>query len=142
VEFERDAGDLGEDFARQVVLSRAEPAGDDDEIRPITRMAENVEVGFEVVCNGRVKDDIDANLGKLGRQPLAVGVESDAATELATDGNDFRFHRIFPKEERVFSLGHCCFERANRLEVGEKGRVVAGGGSPEVGWPHLFGAVK
>lgn len=74
MEFERNVGDLGEDFSGEVVLCGAEAAGDDDEIGTRERVAKDIDVGLQVVGNCGVVDDINADLGQLGGEPLTVGV--------------------------------------------------------------------
>ena len=54
--------------------------------------AERLRVGVEVVGDGGVPADGDADLGEAAAEPLAVGVEVAAAGQLAADGDDFRFH--------------------------------------------------
>ena len=87
---------LGQHLARQVVLRRAEAAGGDDEAGPLRGDAEGVDVGVEVVGDGGVPADGDADLGEPPAEPLAVGVEVLAAGQLAADGDDFALHRRPP----------------------------------------------
>ena len=54
----------------------------------------HVDVVVEVVGDGGVEADGDADLGEPAAEPLAVGVEVLAAGEFAADGEDFGFHVV------------------------------------------------
>ena len=83
---------VASDLAGQVVLRRAEAAGGEDQAGPPRGDAEGGDVVVEVVGDGGVPADGDADLGQPPAEPLAVGVEVLAAGQLAADGEDFGFH--------------------------------------------------
>ena len=87
-----DAGRRGDRVAREVVGRGAEAAGADDDLRPIDRRAEHGDVVFQVVADGRVEGDRDADLAQPLAEPLAIGVQPLAAGQLVANGNDFGTH--------------------------------------------------
>ena len=87
-----DAGHAGQHFARQVVLRRPQSAGGQHESQPAGGDAEGLDVGVEIVGDGRVPADGDAHLRQAPAEPLAVGVEVLAAGQFAADRDDFAFH--------------------------------------------------
>ena len=96
-----DAGGSGQRLARQVVLRRAEAAGGQDQRRRGPRRCGSLDVGVEVVGDGGVPADGDADLGEAPAEPLAVGVEVLPAGQFAADGDDFGFHETVGPRTRL-----------------------------------------
>ena len=92
VQYQLDAGRLGQHLARQIIERRPQPAGDDDEPGPLTGDADRLEIVGQVVGDGRVPADRDADLRELQAEPLAVGIEVLAGRQLGADGDDFCLH--------------------------------------------------
>src|SRR5207244_4054378 len=92
VEDQLDAGGPGQGLARQIVLRGAEAAAGQDQPGAAGGDADGFNVSAEVVGDGGVPADGDADLGEAPAEPLAVGVEVLAAGQLAADGDDFCFH--------------------------------------------------
>ena len=86
------AGDGRDHLARQVVLRRAEPAGAMTRSARWQAVAKHGDVVGQVVGDGGVEADRDADLGEPAAEPLAVGVEVLAAGQFAADRDDFGFH--------------------------------------------------
>src|SRR5262249_11031095 len=82
----------GQGFPRKVVLGRAEATGGDDEVGAITGDLEAGDVVGEVVGDGGVEPDLDADLGELAAEPLSVRVEGLAGGQLAADGDGLGLH--------------------------------------------------
>ena len=92
IENQLDARDLRQHFARQVVLRRAEAAGGNHQLGAARGNAKGFDVGVEIVSDGRVPADGDADFRETTAEPLAVGVEVLAAGQFTADGDDFTFH--------------------------------------------------
>src|SRR5262249_61889881 len=69
------AGDLGQHLTGQVVLGGAEAAGGEHQVGPLRGDAEGGDVVVEVVGNGGVEADRDADLREPAAEPLRARVE-------------------------------------------------------------------
>src|SRR5581483_9750884 len=87
-----DPGQLCQGLPGQVVLRRAQAAGREHQVGAAGGDAKGGDVLVEVVGDGGVPVDGDADLGQAQAEPLAVGVEVLAARQFAADGEDFGFH--------------------------------------------------
>lgn len=104
--FQVHAGHGGECFPRQVVLSGAESAGGNDEVGPLARQADALDVVREIVGNSGVEADRDADGRELLAEPVAVRVEVLSAGDLAADREDFGFHSVcLTGDPRASALG-------------------------------------
>ena len=79
-------------FTSQVVLRRPEPSREDDQAGPFGGDSKRVDIFVEIVPQGRVKPDGNAERGEFAAQPLAIRVERLSTDKFATDRDDFGFH--------------------------------------------------
>src|SRR6266851_3576409 len=92
MENQLDVGQLGQGLTGQVVLRGAETAGEEYQSRPIGCDSKSGDIVFQIIGDGGVPADRDADLRQAPAQPLAVGVQVLAACQLTADGNYFCFH--------------------------------------------------
>ena len=95
---------LGEGFARQVILRRAQAAGDDDQIGSLGRGPEDRDMVRQRVAQCGVQADRDSQIRKLAAEPLAVGIERLTAHQLAADRDDFSPHGSFSLPRPVYEV--------------------------------------
>jgi hypothetical protein len=87
-----DAGELRDDGPREVVVGGAEAAGDDHDVRAAARVAEHGEHALDVVADGRVAVDVDADLREPCRDPRGVRVDALAEQQLGADRDELSLH--------------------------------------------------
>ena len=83
----------GEGLAGKVVGRRPQPAGGDDDIGPLDGAAEDVDARLQLVADGGVIEDADAQLAQSLAEPLRVGVEELSAGDFVANGEDLGVHR-------------------------------------------------
>ena len=87
-----DPGQPREDVAGQVILSWAQAAAGDHDIRALDGDPKGDDVFVHVVADRSMKVDRNPEHPQLLAEPLAVGVERLAADQFGADGDDLRFH--------------------------------------------------
>ena len=85
---QRAIGRRRQGLAREVVGSRPQPAGGDDDVGPLDRTAENVDARLQLVADGRVIQHADTQLTQSLAEPLRVGVEKLPARDFVANGED------------------------------------------------------
>ena len=93
VQLQRHTHDGGQCLAGEVILGRADAAGDDEHVAPPDRFEHRLFDGALVVGNGEVGRDVAADGGELLSDPGGVGVDGLPERELVADGEDDGFHR-------------------------------------------------
>jgi hypothetical protein len=89
---QRHAHDLGDCFARDVVLGRSESAAQDHRIAALECLADAGDDAPEVVADFGLEMRIDAGQGQLAADPGGVGIDDLAEQQLGADGDDFAAH--------------------------------------------------
>ena len=82
----------GDRLAREVVLGGAEAAGHDDDVGAAEGDLDGVDEALEVVADGGVEVEVEADGGQAGGDVLGVGVEDLAQEDLGADGDDLGLH--------------------------------------------------
>ena len=117
VEHEADARGTGHAVAGQIVLGRAEPAADDDQVA-VRRVGADGPLDLVLdIAHRLVAGHLDAQLAELLGQPRRIAVHDLARDHLVADRQDHRFHQTtsgddWPQRHR----GHGA-ERKRREEL-------------------------
>ncbi len=90
----RDAQRLGDGLAREVVRGRAEAAGADDDASEAREAFDGGDDPAAIVIDGRLLDDLEAEVGEAGGEPgpVRVATSSPRARELGSDAEDSARH--------------------------------------------------
>ncbi len=88
-----DPGGAGQALAREVVLGRAETAGQQHRIGARKRSAQRLGDGVDVVADHAAVRHRDADIGQLASELGRVAVEDVAVEQLVADGEKFSAHR-------------------------------------------------
>ena len=83
----------GKGLAGEVVGRRPQPAGGNNDVRPLDRAAEDVDARLQLVADGGVIEDADTQLAQSLAEPLRVGVEKLSAGDFVANGEDLGVHR-------------------------------------------------
>ena len=83
------AEQLGDQIAREVVGSRAESAGDEDDVRAAKTFANGLLDGGAFIGDGDLAGDSVTGVGELAAEPLLMRVEDEAEHQFAAGIDDF-----------------------------------------------------
>ena len=86
------AGQVGERLSCEVISRRAEAAGCHNHIGPLAGLAKHEHVVGKLIADRRMEGDGHTDFQQALGEPLAVGVESLAGSQLVADGDDFGTH--------------------------------------------------
>ena len=80
---------LADGLFGEVVVSRPQPAGGQDDIRPASGDLQGFPEAFRVIAHDGMPKDVDAQGGQALGEVLGVGIGDIAQKQLCTHGNDF-----------------------------------------------------